>query len=289
MLDSYIEEQPYFVEEIKRLVNKKRISHAYLLETRNCPNCDDIALSFAKYLYCSNIPTDNKNCDLCNLCTLIEENANSDFLQIRPDGSWIKKDQVLDIKEKFKTKPLVEGTSRIYIIYEAEKLNKQAANSLLKFLEEPEDNIIAILVTSNRYQVIETIRSRCQIFSLINNETEVIFHDFELICNIIKCIEEKKKSAIAYLPITMDNQYYGRDEWILIFNEMQYLYEQALRKFEGISCSSKLDDILDFIVHKNDEISLLHKLDVIKNTIEKLSYNLNMNLMLDDFIIKFSL
>jgi len=289
LLDSYIEKQPYFVEEVKRLVNKKRISHAYLIETRNSQDCENIVLAFAKYLYCSNLDTNSEACDLCNLCSLIDENANSDFLQIRPDGSLIKKEQILNIKEKFMTKPLLEGTSRIYIIYDADKLNKQAANSLLKFLEEPDDNIIAVLVASNRYQVIETIRSRCQIFSLINNKTEITFNNFELTCNIIKCIEERAMSAIAYLPIIIENHYYSKDEWTNIFCEMQYLYEQSLRKLEGSDYSSGLEEILDFIVHRNNETSLLHKLDVIKNMIERLNYNLNINLMLDDFIIKFSL
>ena len=51
---------------------------------------------------------------------------------------------------------------------EADKLNMSSANTILKFLEEPEDDIVAILVANNRYAVIETILSRCQVLSLKN-------------------------------------------------------------------------------------------------------------------------
>ena len=50
----------------------------------------------------------------------------------------------------------------LFIIYNAEKLNTSSANTILKFLEEPEENIIAVLTTDNRYQVLDTILSRCQ-------------------------------------------------------------------------------------------------------------------------------
>ena len=56
------------------------------------------------------------------------------------------------------------------IIKETEKLNASSANTILKFLEEPEDGIIAILLTDNRYHVLDTILSRCQILSLKENE-----------------------------------------------------------------------------------------------------------------------
>ncbi len=286
MLDSYIEEQPYFVEEIKKLVANKRISHAYLIETRNYKNADSIILSLGKFLYCSR-HVKTMDCSSCNLCTLIDNGTNADFIQIRPDGSMIKKNQILNLKEKFKTTSFEEHSSRIYIIYEAEKLNKEAANALLKFLEEPESDVIAILVTDNRYRVINTIRSRCQIFSLINKDTEIEFSNLELTSNIIDCLEKKGRQAIAYLPTLIDHQYFTREQWIQILIEIQYIYEQCLRKFEDVHYCNELESILEIILAHNSESNLLHKLEVVHNQLLRLEYNLNINLMLDDFIIKF--
>ena len=288
MLSSYQEEQPYFVEEIIKIVNKNKLSQAYLIETRNCQNANSIVLSFAKYLYCPNHSLKPDLCTSCNLCSLIDHHINSDFVEIYPEGSFIKKRQIVDIKEKFLTKTLNSKINRIYIIYEADKLNKESANALLKFLEEPEENIIAILVTENRYKVIDTIRSRCQIFSLLNQTIEMEISNMELVIKIIECLEEKGRHAIAYLPIALENHYYTREQWIIIFTDIQYIYEQAIRKLEHISYQETLNPILTKILEKNKEQVLLHKLEVIHNKLQELKYNLNINLMLDDFIIKFT-
>lgn len=288
MIDDYSEDQPYFVDEIKKIVGNGKLSHAYLIETRNYEKSSELVLAFAKYIYCSSHFSDRKKCDLCNLCSLIDINANSDFIQVYPDGTEIKKKQILDVKEKFMTKALVEGANRVYIIYEADKLNKFSANMLLKFLEEPEANIIGILVTENRYKVIETLRSRCQIFSFIDKKMDVIFQNFELTSSILKCLEERKKMAIAYLPQVLERQYFGKDQWTQIFTELQYIYEQSLRKFEGSAYSIEIENLLDFVLEYNDEKSLLYKLGIIHQQIQKLIYNLNINLMLDDFIICFN-
>ena len=288
MLSSYREEQPYFVEEITKIVNKNKFSQAYLIETRNCQNANSIVLSFAKYLYCPSHTLESNLCTSCNLCSLIEHQINGDFVEIYPEGSFIKKRQILDIKEKFTTKSLDSQINRVYIIYEADKLNKESANTLLKFLEEPEENIIAILVTENRYKVIDTIRSRCQIFSLLNQTMEVEISDIELVTKIIECLEKKGRQSIAYLPITLENHYYNREQWITIFTNMQYIYEQAIRELEEFSFQETLNTILTKILEKNNEQSLLYKLEVIHNKLQELEYNLNINLMLDDFIIKFT-
>ena len=287
MIDSYITEQPYFIEKVKRLVDNKKISHAYLIVTRNYQNADSLVLSFAKYLYCSSHSSNSNFCVNCNLCSLIDQDANGDFFRIFPEGSVIKKKQILDLKEKMMTKSLTEDSNRVYIIYSADKLNKEAANALLKFLEEPENQVIAVLVTDNRYKVIDTIRSRCQIFSLINKNMEISISDFERICKIIQCLEEKKVNAIAYLPIILNNEYYTKNQWMEILIEMQYIYEQALRKLENVSFLENIESILKTILDNNTEYSLLHKLEIIHNQMKNLEYNLNVNLMLDSFIIKF--
>ena len=64
---------------------------------------------------------------------------------------WIKKEQLLELQEEFMTKGLLTS-KKIYIITDATKLNTSSANSILKFLEEPADNIIAILLADNIHQ-----------------------------------------------------------------------------------------------------------------------------------------
>ena len=77
-----------------------------MIETNNYKEKDDLIMSFIKMLFCEGHNTDLNNCNQCNVCKLIDNNSLSDFMVVEPDGSWIKKDQVLEIKEKFRYIPL---------------------------------------------------------------------------------------------------------------------------------------------------------------------------------------
>ena len=83
---------------------------------------------------------------------------------------------MIDLQKEFKNKSLYDN-KKIYVIKEAEKLNASSANTILKFLEEPEKDIIAFLITTNRYKVIDTILSRCQILSLKENNFDLFLDD----------------------------------------------------------------------------------------------------------------
>lgn len=285
MFEYYKDKQPLFYEEVINCIKNNKVSHAYMIETNNYNEKDNLILAFIKMLFCESHKTNFDSCDNCNICNLIDNNNFSDFMVIEADGSWIKKDQILEIKEKFKTTSF-QNNPRIYLIKQAEKLNKQAANSLLKFLEEPEGNVIAILETDNRYKVLETIRSRCQIYTLINRNNKKEFIDFDLLTQILKVLEEKKNHAIAYLPIILENDYRNKDFWINIFGELIDVYENSIRKSQGLNYND-YGEILDFILNYNSLESIIYKINIIFTTINRLDYNLNINMMLDQFIIDF--
>ena len=100
---------------------------------------------------------------------------------------------------------------RIYIIKECDKMNLQTANSILKFLEEPADNIIAILMTNNISKLLETIVSRCQLIRL-NNTKSTLGNTMEKFANLI-------------LSETVDKQNFIQDEKNIEFieNLIKYL------------------------------------------------------------------
>lgn len=286
MLETYKDKQPLFYESVLNSIRNNKTTHAYLIETNQFSEKDSLILSFIKILFCNNHYTDLDNCNDCNICHLIDTNALSDFMIIEPDGSWIKKDQILEIKEKFKTTSF-QNNPRIYWIKQADKLNKQAANSLLKFLEEPDGNVIAILEVDNRYRVLETIRSRCQVYTFINRELKKDFSDFELLKEIVKVLEQKKTHAISYLPIVLENDYKNKEFWTLFFYNMIQLYENAIRKHEGLVYCD-YGDILDLIIKSNSLTSMIYKIEVLFRNIERLDYNLNIPMMFDQFIIEFT-
>lgn len=270
--------QSMFFDCISSFINNNKLSHAYLVESRDCPNKKQIIDRFVEMLYSAN------SSEIISMQT-IKNDGN--YLEISSDSSsMIKKDQILDIQEKFMTKSLNQKC-RIYVIYDTDKLNKQAANSLLKFLEEPEENIIGILVADNRYKVLETIRSRCQILSLINTNYSIPDYSIDFINNFISMLEKKKLHAIAYLQTVTDNQFYTKEQWNEIFYLVEYIYENALRYKYGVKFDDNFIDIISLIASSNTTDTLLKKITVLNNQIEKLEYNLNLSLMFDQFVIEF--
>ena len=110
------------------------------------------------------------------------KNANDfDITLIDTDKNNITKENIINIEKKYSTKSLM-NKKRIYIINEAYKLNRSSSNTLLKFLEEPEENIISFLVVKNKNMLLDTIVSRCIIININllekNTETNTSFIDY---------------------------------------------------------------------------------------------------------------
>jgi DNA polymerase-3 subunit delta' len=105
----------------------------------------------------------NDFCDSCPSCERISDNAHPDVRNVAPDGQFIKIDQMRNLSREVFFKPF-EGRRRVFIIDEAEKFRDEAANSILKTLEEPPDTSFLILITSRPNDLLPTIRSRCQMY-----------------------------------------------------------------------------------------------------------------------------
>ena len=274
MLDKYQEDQKQFVEEVKRIISNHKLSHAYLIEANNYKEIKELVKALVYDIYLSKEGTSLKDIEITGNIIIIEQ-----------ENLIIKKDAVVEIKDKFATKS-VDNSYQIYVIHDADKLNPQAANSLLKFLEEPEENIIGILVANNRYEVMETLRSRCQLLVLKEGQVDFDFENIERVKIIIETLEEKKVNSIAYLPVNLGNKYLSKEEFYNILISMQTIYEQALRK-KTMAKTAIDDKILDVIINNNEVEEILNKIDIIGKYIERLNYNLNTNQLMDSFIINF--
>lgn len=154
------EVQPLVSRIMVNSVKKERISHAYLIQGLRGTGKRALAILFSKTLFCQ-----NKNglepCHKCDVCKRISSKNHPDIYWIEPDGRSIKNDQIDSLRREFSYDAL-ESTRKIYIISQAETLTVNAANRILKFLEEPTTKTTAILLTENKQAIIPTIRSRCQ-------------------------------------------------------------------------------------------------------------------------------
>lgn len=122
----------------------------------------DTALVTAKALNCLNLTEDA--CETCDACTAINRGNHPDVMRVEPEKEILKIEQMRVLKEAAYLRPMV-GRKRVFIVDRAETMNSEAANSLLKVLEEPPAFSHIILITSNPFIILPTIRSRCQILN----------------------------------------------------------------------------------------------------------------------------
>ena len=129
----------------------------------------ELALVLAKAMNCEQKKDDA--CEICASCRAIHKGNFPDVLEIHPEKNKIKIEQMRNLRQIAYLKPMV-GRKRVFIIVEAEKMTGEAANSLLKILEEPPLFSHIILITHNPFMIIPTIKSRCQIlnFSPVSRE-----------------------------------------------------------------------------------------------------------------------
>ena len=162
--------QPQLFKEFNQILKSDRMNHAYLFSGDFASF--DFALYLAKSRFCENLQ-DGLPCGECRECQLIAENEFSDVKIVKPSGQVIKTDTIRELMRDF-SRSGFEGKSQVFIIQDCEKMHVNAANSLLKFIEEPQSSSYMILLTSDENKVLPTIKSRTQIFRFPKNEPLLI-------------------------------------------------------------------------------------------------------------------
>ena len=225
----------------------------------------------------------------------------------------IKKEQLLDLQDEF-SKVSIENNKKVYIINECEKMNLQASNSILKFLEEPIDNIIAILVTNNINKVLKTIISRCQVISLNKCNNKICDTSFENISyiltnnssdrekflsldsnkefmedilNFISYYEDNGVDTLVYVKKLWHDKFKDRQSNINAMDIMiNFYYDVFKYKISGnvIVFVDKLDLIKK--VSSNDINKIMYKMELLIEMKKLIGNNLNTNLLIDYMIIK---
>ncbi|HDQ04394.1 MAG TPA: DNA polymerase III subunit delta' [Deltaproteobacteria bacterium] len=148
------------IEALQKTLSQKRTAHAYLFSGIEAIGKRTLAIEFGKACNCANFDTLNDSCDNCATCRKIARAVHPDFFFVRPEGQFIRINAVREIQEQMNFKPL-EAACRTFIVDNADKMNEQAANAILKTLEEPSLANLIILVTNRPYALPATIISRC--------------------------------------------------------------------------------------------------------------------------------
>ena len=255
---------------LKEIVRENKIGHAYLFCGIDGIGKKLVAVEFAKQI----LESGNS------------ESNESDLRIILPESGIIKIEKIRDLISDVYLKP-VFSKHKVFIIDDADDMNVNAQNALLKILEEPPEYATIILITAHKEKIIKTILSRVTevTFSHLSNEElrNIVAEDFDydLACG----------SAGRALNICKSNLFGVANDVIKIIDEKDYL--KLNRKFSEIKQTdediSKLLEMIKILYHKNIKERTHEKIRIIElvdDTLKKLSLNANADLAIDSFMIK---
>lgn len=266
----------------------KKLSHAYLIECGS-EQYQQIYKYISKLILCKNF--ENNNHSDCEICYKIDHDLHPEIEIIQTETGMFKFDQLKKIQSDM-SKKAIYSDSKIYVILEAEKALEKGSNSLLKFIEEPVENVYAILMTNNIYKIIKTIRSRCQIIKFKNTENLLI--EFEN----VKYSKEDVERAFDFLMgiklknyIAKCNEYAKKENQEFYFNffELMILILNIVMKKKIGIFTADYENMPSKINYLESLYSLNEIKDIIKVLNKNKTYirnNVNILLLLDKTIIE---
>lgn len=279
------------VEKLSGYYKNGKLAHAYLIETNNKTLCLENLKNVFKKMVCQG--NYEEHCSECNFCHMIDKQEFPGFYFVNTEGNVIKKEQILELKHQMSFKPYFTNFC-LYVIKDSEKLNSSSTNALLKFLEEPVENCYGFLLVDSKENVLSTIKSRCEIivdnyddediFTSLNIDIQNIDTYKQLTYQYITMLEQKNDMLIIENKSLILDKISEKKEIEKIFKLILFIYNNAYDNVLGIK-----NDIFDlnysFLLERNAGY-LLKKIRILIDFINNFNYNLNMELMLDKFVIE---
>ena len=163
--------QPQQYERFVHILEQNQLNHAYLFS--GYFGSLEMALFLAKSLFCTD-KQDVLPCESCRSCKLIDQEEYPDVTIVRPINQIIKTERIRELVGQF-SQSGIESQRQVFIIEQADKMHLNAANSLLKVIEEPQSEVYIFFLTNVEDKILPTIQSRTQIFQFKKQEANLIF------------------------------------------------------------------------------------------------------------------
>ena len=245
--------QPLQFDRFIDILEQGQLNHAYLF-SGNFGSLE-MALFLSKSLFCS-----DKNgifpCEKCRNCKLIEQEEFPDVTMIKPQNQVIKTERIRELVSQF-SQSGIENQHQVFIIEQAEKMHVNAANSLLKVIEEPQSEIYIFFLTNDEEQMLPTIRSRTQIFQFKKQVSTLIsqLEEVGLVKNKAKLLAKFSQSQTE-----ADKLVHQAGFWALV-DESERLFAWLLaHKKESYLQVAKLTSLAD---DKEKQDQVLRLLEVL--------------------------
>lgn len=277
-------------KELEQIVQTDNVLHSYLFLGQEGIGKRLIAKEMAKNILCL---THKPDCT-CKSCICFETNNHPDFTIINEEGENITIGQSRELIQTVYEKPIL-SSKKVYIINDADKMNKEAQNCLLKTLEEPPEYGCFILIAANQDMILNTIKSRC---------TKIVFD--KLTTNELSQILEDRKIETSNISEKMFNLFDGSIGKALNILEKKEIYEKVDNIVDLINKQEKIDfltknkeafvkeniyEILEYCIvslfyigrTKND-VKYINCVKYIQETINHLKRNSNFDMSIDNML-----
>ncbi len=298
----------------------KSLSHAYLFTGLDSLGKKHLALEFVKLINCSG--KEKIPCNKCYNCRMILKSAFPDFLIIEPQISSesqesIQIKQIRRIQEFISYRPYM-GSFKVVIINNADKMNRNSQNCLLKTLEEPKGNTIIILISSYPEMLLPTISSRCELMKFFYVKKEEIKNYLlennidgekadsiisfspgrpgKILRHILNCQEREEEIKILKDSLNaMEDDFASRVKLInnLVTQKKIFIFLEVMQKFLRHTLLEKLEVIdkrKSIFSNKFEDYSITKIKEIIRKT-EKInnllsSTNINPKLALENLLLE---
>jgi len=258
--------QEYIVRTLKNAITGGMISHAYLFDGPRGVGKTTLARIFAKAVNCENRKEDEyEPCNKCSSCTEIMQGRSLDLLEIDA-ASHRGIDEIRELRDGIKFAP-TKSKYKVFIIDESHQLTKEAANALLKTLEEPPSHDIFILATTEIHKMIPTIISRCQRFDFRKLTLP------EIIKRLEKLSKEEdakiEKEALELIALNADGSIRDAESLLDqvftfsgILDKKKEIKAEDIKNLLGLVEINLVSKFTDFIIAKKspDAINFLNEL-----------------------------
>ena len=253
--------QEHVVQTITNSFLNDMISHAYLFSGPRGSGKTTIARLFAKGANCTGRKKNEfEPCNKCSSCKEIMEGRSMDIIEIDA-ASNRGIEEIRDLRDGIKFVPAKEKY-KVFIIDEAHQLTKEAANALLKTLEEPPSHAIFILATTEIHKMIPTIISRCQRFDFRKLTLNEIIKRLEIICGKEKV--KIDKSALELISVNSGGAI--RDAESLLdqtisfigINKEGAISADDIKDLLGIADFTMVDNFFDLLIEKDAEKAFIY-------------------------------